>query len=212
MKSLHPALFALALLTLLATPSFAGKNTPLQPTLSKLGTVLAEDAFDAPQLAATWTHPKGDWQIVDGALVGKEKAEDKHAGVLALNKSIHDTIVAFSLKLDGAKGMDLSFNHPKGHLFRLVVSPEGFIIRTDGEKGNAEVKPVELARASAKFEPGKWVSFLVEVKGSKVAVQTDNGGMAEGTHPSLDVDKTGYRFVVRGESIGLDDFKAWTAQ
>ena len=49
----------------------------------------------------------------------------------------------------------------------------------------------------------------VEVKGAKVAVQTDNGVKIKGSNPALDVDKTGYRFVMKGESLSLDDVKVW---
>lgn len=207
---MSPRLLLLPALGLLASalPSYAGKGAALKPTLGTAGDVIAEDKFDASALDKSWAVAKGDWQIVDGAVVGKEKAADNHAGVMALNKPIHDTAVQFSLKLDGAKGCDISFNHPKGHLFRVVVTPAGVSIHKDGDKNDKSIKAAELGKVAAKFEPGQWTSFLIEVKGGKVAVQTDTGLKVEGSDPSLDVDKTGYRFVVRGESLAIDDFKA----
>ena len=49
----------------------------------------------------------------------------------------------------------------------------------------------------------------IEIKGEKVTVQTDNGAKVEAGNPALDVDKTGYRFVMTGESVRLDDVKVW---
>jgi hypothetical protein len=54
--------------------------------------------------------------------------------------------------------------------------------------------------------------MLVEVQGSRIAVQTDNGLKLEAGNPGIDVDKTGYRFVMRGASLALDDVRAWQAQ
>jgi hypothetical protein len=33
----------------------------------------------------------------------------------------------------------------------------------------------------------------------------------DASNPGIDVDKTGYRFVMRGASLLLDDVKAWEA-
>ena len=34
----------------------------------------------------------------------------------------------------------------------------------------------------------------------------------EGSHAELDVDKTGYRFVLKGESVRITDVKVWLAE
>ena len=119
----------------------------------------------------------------------------------------HDSIIRFSFKLDGAKGVSLSYNHAKGHLFRVNVLATGINVRTD--RVNPNPKGVQICNAEAKFETGQWYTMQVEVKSQKVAVQTDNGVKIEGTNPSLDVDKTEYRFVANGESLVLADVKAW---
>jgi hypothetical protein len=68
-----------------------------------------------------------------------------------------------------------------------------------------------IAKAEGKIAPGEWHTMLVEVHGAKVTVQTDAGLKAEGTHPELDVEKTGYRFVTSA-SISLDDVKVWSVE
>lgn len=202
-----PAL--LALLTLPSTLCFAGKGTELKPILATPAKVAVEDSFSTSALGGTWKVAKGDWQVNGGALVGKEIAEDKHAAVCALNVPNHNSIIRFSFKLDGSKTLAVSYNHAKGHLFRVNITPAGLVVQTDKDKKDPTSKVEQIGKAEVKFEPGQWYTMQIELKGQKVAVQTDNGVKIEGGHASLDVDKTGYRFVTSGASIALADVKAW---
>lgn len=211
MKTTRIATITALFLALPSSLSFAGKGTELKPILAKPGSILAEEAFTGSSLAKTWNVAKGDWQVHDGALVGKEKTEDKHAAVCALAVPNHDSIIRFSFKLDGAKGLSLSYNHAKGHLFRVSVSPTVVTVATDKDKNDANSKSEPIGKAETKFEPGQWYTMQVEVKGQKVAIQIDNGVKIEGSNAALDVDKTGYRFVTTGESLALADVKAWAA-
>lgn len=208
MKTTH---FLLTLL-LVSSPCFAAKNAGLKPILAKAGKPLIEQNFDSGALDKPWAAAKGDWQVVGGAIVGKEKPEDKHAGVLSLNVPNRDSIIQVSLKLDGAAGCDLSYNHAKGHLFRISINKDGLTVRTDADKKDKTIKSVELGKAAAKFEAGQWVTLLVEVKGDRVAVQTDNGVKIEGSNPRLAMEKVNYRFVARGASVAIDDLKVTEAQ
>ena len=203
-------LTALAL-TLPATLCLAGKGADLQTTLAKPGKLLVEDNFAGSALSKVWTTPKGDWQPQNGTLVGKEKASDNHPAVLLLGQPNRHSILRFSFKLDGAKAFAVSLNHAKGHLFRIQVEQDGLVLLKDKDKKNPASKSGELARAPGKFAPGEWHTMLVEIKGDKVAVQTDNGVKMTGGHPELDVEKTGYRFVTRGEALSLGDLKVWEA-
>lgn len=190
----------------------AEKNAPLKPVLAKPGKVVIEETFAGAELGKSWNVAKGDWKPKDGVLVGKEKASDKHAGVLMLAKPNRNSIIQFSLKLDGAKAFDLSFNSASGHLFRVSIDGEGVALNKDKDKKDEKSKAAPLGKASAKFEAGKWFTLLVEVKGDKVSVQTDNGAKIGGSATGLDVDKTGYRFVARGESVSIADLKVWQAE
>ena len=108
--------------------------------------------------------------------------------------------------------MSLSFNHAKGHLFRVVINNAGFSINKDGDKKDKTIKGGVLGKAEGKFAPGEWVTMLVEVKGEKVSVQADNGAKAEGTDPRLAMAKVNYRFVVQGASVQIDDLKITEAK
>ena len=132
--------------------------------------------------------------------------------MLFLNQPHRDAIVRFSFKLEGAKNFNLSLNHPKGHLFWVAIAEDGLTLSKDKDKKDPASKAVQLGKASGKFETGKWHTLQLETKGGKVLVQADNGAKVEGSHAELDVDKTGYRFVLKGESVRITDVKVWLAE
>ena len=201
------------LLPFVHLPLHAEKNAELKPLIAKAGKVVIEEDFSTTkELAKPWSIAKGDWQVKDGVLAGKEKASDKHAAVLMLAKPNKDSIVQLSFKLDGAKAFDLSFNTLKGHLFRVTVANDGLSLNKDRDKKDPKSKVEVMGKAAVKFEKGKWFTMLVEVKGDKVSVKTDNGVNVQGSGTGLAAEKTGYRFVARGEALSLDDLKVWEAE
>ncbi len=190
----------------------AEKNADLKPLHAQAGKPVVDEAFAGAALGKAWTANKGDWQVRDGVVIGKEKASDEHAAVLTLGQPNRDSILRFSFRLDGAKGFNVSWNHAKGHLFRIGIAEDGLTLNKDKDKKDPASKAVALGKAAGKFEAGKWHTVLVEIQGAKVSVQTDNGVKLAGSHPELDVDKTGYRFVMRGESLRLADVKVWSVE
>lgn len=202
----------LALLTASTALCLADKAADLKPVLNQPGKLIVDEKFAGGALPSSWGGVQGDWQVRDGAVVGKEKASDEHPAVLFLNQPHRDSIVRFSFKLDGAKSFNLSLNHSKGHLFRVAVDADGLTLSKDKDKKDPKSKVAQLGKASGKFEAGKWHTLQLETKGGKVSVQADNGTKLEGSHPELDVDKTGYRFIMRGESLRVTDVKVWEVE
>jgi len=191
----------------------ADKNTDISPTMAKPGKVLLNDSFDKAELGKVWTGVKGAWKVKDEAIVVKELKSDEHAAVLICKLKNRDSIVRFSFKLDGStKGFNFSLNHAKGHLFRVIVAPTGLTVRTDKDKKDTSIKSELIAQAKAKFEQGKWYTLQVEMVGKRVVAITDNGLKVSGQHPRLDTDKPNYRFVMRGETLSIDDLKIWAAE
>src|SRR5438874_5871461 len=135
--------------------------------------LVLQDDLSSGSLAKPWVTAKGDWQVHDGMVVGKEKKEDKHNAVLSLNQPNRNSIVQVSFKLDGAKTFHLSYNHAKGHLFRIIVLPAGISINKDKDLKDPSAKSGVLAKSDTRFEAGKWYTMMVEVQGTNVAVQTD---------------------------------------
>jgi hypothetical protein len=115
--------------------------------------------------------------------------------------------------LDGStRGFNFSLNHAKGHLFRVIVAPTSLVLRTDKDKNDTSIRSELIAQAKATFEQGKWYTLQVEMVGDRVVAITDNGLKVSGQHPRLDTDKPNYRFVMRGETLSIDDLKIWAAE
>ncbi|MGB7346098.1 MAG: family 16 glycoside hydrolase [Pirellulaceae bacterium] len=190
----------------------AEKNVDIKPTLAEMGSSVVNESFDNP-MTKPFTGVKGTWEAVDGVLQGKELASDKHAAVLNYNKPNRNSVVRFSFKFDdNTKGFNFSLNHKGGHLFRVVVAPTKMTINLDKDKKDPKSKAEVLATTKADFQSGKWHTMQVEMLGDKVFVQTDNGATAKASHAKLDTDKPNYRFVMRGDTLAIDDLQIWELQ
>lgn len=189
----------------------AEKNAAVKPMLVKPEKVVVDESFSGEGLPAKFIAVKGDWKVEGGVLVGKEKKEDEHAGVLNLQVPNRDSSIQFSFNLEGAQAFHLSLNHAKGHLFRVIITPEAVVISKDKDKEDENSKAEVLGRAKAEFAPGTWHTMLVEMQGDEVVVQTDGGVTVKGSNPALATDKPNYRFIIRGSSVQLDDVKVSTA-
>ncbi len=190
----------------------ADKDTDLKTLIGKASKTVMQEKFDTPNLPKGWAASKGEFQVREGAIAGWEKKEDMHAAVLTLQKPFKNSIVRFSFKRDGVTGLNVSFNHPKGHLFRVMINDDGLTINKDKDKNDLASKPMILGKAEGKFPPGVWQTMQIEMIGDKVAVQADNGVKLEVKHAALDVEKTGYRFVMRGSTLLIDDVSIWEVQ
>ncbi|HQZ66043.1 MAG TPA: hypothetical protein PLY87_13235 [Planctomycetaceae bacterium] len=189
--------------------ALAEKNVEIKPKIAELGMVIATETFENP-LAEPLAAVKGEWKVVDGVLTGKELTADKHAAVLNYQMKNHNSVVRFSFKFDGTtKGFNFSLNHAKGHLFRVIVSPTSLSINLDKDKQDPASKAIVLGSKKGSFEQGKWYTMQIEMLGSRVVAQTDNGMIVEGSHETLDTDKPNYRFVMKGDSLALDDLQVW---
>ena len=179
------------------------------PLLSLAGSPDAHsDDFSAPSLAEPWKAAKGSWTVEDGKLKGAEVAADKHAAVLTYPALHTDSKVSLSFQLAGSQGFHLSFNHPKGHLFRVVVSEGGVSLRSDKDKKDPESKSVLLDQKETQFDQGKTHTLICETKGDTATVTIDDSVKLTGSHTSLASEKTGYRLVVKGDGVLFDDFVA----
>ncbi|QDV18120.1 hypothetical protein Pan153_27770 [Gimesia panareensis] len=201
--------FCLALTFLVPALLQAEKNAALKPVLAKTGKPSQSESFEGNKLNKKFTANKGEWTVAEGVLVGKELPADKHAAVLTWKLPHQNSMLRCSFQLKDAKFFHLSLNHPKGHLFRVIIDEKGMILRTDKDKKDPQSKPITLAKAQGKLDPNKWYTLQLEMQGDKAVAQLDNGMKVEGQHASLDKKKTGYRFVMKGNTLLIDDLSAW---
>lgn len=181
-------------------------------SISKKGEVLMADEFStAGPLQAPWTMPKGKWEVRDDALWGSEIKADKHAAVLHYNKKNHNLIVQFDFELRGAQFLHLSFNHAKGHLWRLMITEKGLVLQKDKDKKDPNSKVERLAQAEVAIKPGERHAVTVEIVGEQIVARLDDQATLKASNPAFDAEKPNIRFIVRGESVLLDNIKAWQA-
>lgn len=168
--------------------------------------VFSED-FDAAELATEWKVAKGKWEVADGAMRGTELAKDEHPAVIKHEIPSSNLALQFSFRLDGAKRAMVSFDG-KGHVCRVLITPTGFMVRSDGTK-DKKVKAVVLGKADMKFAPGEWHTMLVEILGSEMLAQVDDKAFAFGANERVTMEKKTFGFPVSGETFVVDKVRLW---
>ena len=202
------AAFYLAIALCFAGSTFAGDLL-----ISKKGSPLMSDDFSATgPLKAPWVMPKGKWEAVDGILQGSEIKADKHAAVLHYNKKNHNLIVQFDYELKGAQFLHLSFNHAKGHLWRLMITDKEIRLQKDKNKKDPNSKAEVAAKAGFTTKPGQRHTVIVEIVGSQIVARIDDSITLKASNSAFDTEKPNIRFIVRGESVLIDNVKAWQAE
>lgn len=208
-----PAL--VSLVVLLASPVFAAD---LDPTLGKKGPLLLEEKFDGPTVPSGWNKNTGKLSVADGALHASQLASDNHIGAFRKLLPLRDCAVQLDFKFNGATMFQLGFDpapgelKKKGHLFQLAITPESWAITEAPDKADEKSKAVSHARAVTKFEPGKWYTLLLEVKGNDVVVHVEGKPPLRATAKDFHVKKPGLVFRAGGkdgQDVLIDNVKVW---
>ena len=206
MKLIAVLSFALAL-------SFTSSTFAGELLIAKKGAALMSDDFSSPKgLTNPWLMSKGKWEVKDGALLGSEVKADKHAAVLHYQVKNHNLIVQFDFELKGAQFLHLSFNHSKGHLWRLVITETGLQLKKDKDKKDPNSKAAMVANAKVAIKPGERHTVTVEIVGPQIVARLDDKVTLKASNSAFDTEKPNIRFIVRGESVLIDNVKAWEAE
>ncbi len=190
----------------------ANLHAELVPTQFQPDAVATEANFSASELGESWSVAKGVWNVVDGTLRGSELPSDQHAAVLTLKHPHVDSAIRFRFQLAGSNGFSLSYNHPKGHLFRVNVNERKIQIMIDKDKKDPTSKAELVTETAVQIEQGEWHELICETQGDQVSVQLGEGVKLQGSHAALPKPKTGYRFVLRGEGAAFDDVLVWDSK
>lgn len=194
---------------LVAWTIVAAQPAPEMKThMAERGKLLLADDFSQPP-GKDWRSAKGKWEIVNGALQGTELKSDNHGAVTRHALPLHNVIIQYSFKLDGARQTTLSINDAKGHCCRLLVNASGFSIQKDSHDHNMKDKAVVLAKRSLPLKPGEWHTVVLEIQGKEMLACLDGTTLAYGEHEAIDVDKTNFGLTVAGESVSFKDLRVW---
>lgn len=164
---------------------------------------ISED-FSSNTLPNGWRVAVGSWKVADGVLVGSEQPADHHPSVLLIPDPHVSSKVHFRLRFDGASAFSLSYNHSKGHLARLIITKGQAILQMDKDKTDSESQPKILAKSAFTPKPGEWVDLVSTIEGTQFTVNLGDITLT-GSNPNLAKEKTGYRLVVSGQSVAVDD-------
>ncbi|MGV3721742.1 MAG: hypothetical protein ACO1SX_12595 [Actinomycetota bacterium] len=207
------------LIAALPAPARTADDAPL---LARKGGLLLETAFDETSFSAPWTRQFGKLEIADGALRASQQASDKHPCAFRRPLPLQDAVVQVDFRFQGARMLHVGFDPARGelkktgHLFSLVLTPERMALLEHQDKSNPASKNQERASASASFEPGKWYTLVLEMKGPEVAAHVVGiDAKLRASSPDFACKKPGLVFRVMSPDDGsahLDNLKVWRAQ
>lgn len=204
--------FFVIFLISVATISFAeDKIAPPVGIMTEPGRLLFRDDLKIQPSKQDWRYGPGTWTIVEGALKGVEKVEDKHGAVLRRPQTFRDAIIRYDFKLDGAKATTLSINDAKEHVCRVLLRPGAMTVRKDDHDHDGPDKPVEFETKQVPLKAGEWHTLVIELQGSELVATLDGKHTAFGSHELLDCEKANFGFTITGDSVSFRNVQVWEA-
>ena len=194
------------MIMILALVTLAQDPAPLM--LDRGERIFIED-FSENEISPNWISNKGTWEIVDGALRGTERESDKHNATIRTELAIpENAIVQFKFRFDGGETIHLSFNG-KGHICRVILTPEGFVLKGEKIKKDPKDKAVVVSQVAQAFGRGTWYTMLVELQGEEFVARVDDGPVAFGRHAKIARPKSVFGFPMAGDHSSVDAIRVW---
>ena len=211
----HPLFIFALLLVPSALPLTAAD---IEPTLGKNGALLLEETFDGDALPKGWTGKTGGLSVSGGVLHAGQKKEDSRLGLFSRELPMQDAAIRIDFKFAGARGINISCNPSPGelakhgHLFSVMITNRMWNITEHNDKSDRNSVSKALVSAMERFEPGKWYSLLVEMKGDEVVATVEGKKPLRATSKDFHVKKPGIEFRVSGrdgEEVLFDNLRVW---
>jgi len=187
-----------------------------EATLAHRGKLLLKEGFDRPDLPELFTVGKGDWQIVDGSLRGRQLLEDRHTAFRKIFLDHHDVIYEYDVKIEGDGFHQLLINWDLVHIAKCVVRYDSLAVfkikeknkrlQMEAEKRDQGLDPLvgewdqptfALDQQSIKLKEGKWYHVVVELVGDTLSLTVD-GVTARGRHIGLTEKKDNFGLQAGG--------------
>jgi hypothetical protein len=191
--------------------------TEPQTFLATRGKALfAEDFSDAGRIKdkKVWNIYKGDFSVQDGALRSVERKDDMHHPAMSTKLVAKDVVMQCRFKVDASKWLGLSLDNGKEklHVFRAMVNPTSLSLKRMSGMGPT-TKGETIAERKVKFEPGKWYTLVVELRGTEAVATVPEAGVAiAGEHEGLAMDKDRFELISGGDAAWIDDIKIYEAE
>lgn len=204
---------SLALLVAFTSAAFAADPELPQTKIAQIDKLVLGNPIEGSALSSQWKAGKGKWEAADGALRGSELAADKHGAVLRTTQKLQNIVIAYEVKLDGAKMTSLSINGPKDHLARIMISPNKFTVQRDDQDHDGPDKAIVFLTKPVTLAPGTWHTVVLEMVGDKMVGTLDGKITGEGSDPTFAAnEKSNPGFTVAGESASFRNVRIFTAK
>lgn len=199
--------------------------------LSNPGKLLLKEDFNRSQLPKRFRVGVGNWEIVDGALRGRQLAADHHTAFRKIYLDHKDVIYEYDMKLEGDGFHQLLINWDLAHIAKCVVRYESASVFKIKEKGKREQMAREkrdqgldplrgrwdeatfaMDEAAISIEEGEWHHVVIELVGDTLSLTVD-GKTARGRHAGLSEKKDNFGFQAGGfESyVFIDNIRVYEA-
>jgi hypothetical protein len=196
-----------------ASAVFAADPEMPQTKLAQIDKLVPVNPIEGSALSAKWKAAKGKWEATDGILRGAEIEADKHGAVFRTAQKLKDIVIAYDVKLDGAKTTSLSINGAKDHLARIIVAPTRFVVQRDDQDHEGPDKSIIFLTKPVKLDPGTWHTVVLEMVGDKMVGTLDGKITGEGSDPTFAAkEKMSPGFTVAGESASFRNVRIYTAK
>lgn len=134
------------------------------------------EAVSFEKLQPKWIVYKGKYEVVDGVLLGKEVAADKHVSTAGMNLPIgHHALAYFEVELHKAANVIITLNGKgRGHVCRAVITRSFIRVQSDNRP-----KAVNVTRRM-KLKPNQKLKVLLELQNDTLSLRLLN---ASGSKP-----------------------------
>lgn len=196
----------------------------LKPLMARPDQIVLQDDFSktGPLDRKAWAKRQGtQWAVEDGVLRGKpstpefQASKKDHKGLeprLSAPITPAQFIAKFSVRFSGGSETGIvpfiEFGH---HVCRIRFTKDGVEVLADGESTRVAESKV------LKYEPGRWLHALAELKGEEFVIQFDGGSTIYAKHACFakPAPGGGNGLGVAGPKGGLveiDDVTLWSIQ
>ena len=186
-----------------------------QPANSK---VALQDSFDRKELGNDWQVLKGKWKVADGALIGIEQTEDKHAAVISHKAETGNAVYEFKFMFsETTESLEFGFNRPNEETvknqsqFSLRITPSEWSLVKDKNAILAQdaEQPI-IAKQQKTFAVDRWHGARITTWGPYVTAKIDNRITLTGSAQTFAQNKSAIVFRSSGAPVEIDDIQIWT--
>ena len=197
------------LLLALVTPILADDKP--KTFMAEPGKSIYAEKFSGSAVPEGWRAAKGKWEPSTDGLKGTEIKADMHGAAIRKPVKFKDAVIAFEVKLDGARMATFSINDAKEHVARMLFNATGFTVQKDDHDHDGPDKAVVFGKAALPLKAGEWHSAVIEIVGDTMLGSLDGQNATFGSDALIATDKANVGLTVSGESASFRNLRMWEA-